>query len=141
MRKDPRVKVSARRTARLRCAVCHGDASPPELSLCAGCATRCHADCVELARGCPSLACVHGRVRPLVRPVPTPEGRRVEALRALEARLAGFEEARRVEVREAQREPVLLRDPVQLLLLGGLGVGALVALALLALLVWVIRQA
>ncbi len=58
------VRVTARTTERLRCAVCHGEGALPELVQCGDCATSCHADCLAAIEGCPSLACPRSKPRP-----------------------------------------------------------------------------
>lgn len=58
------VRVTARSTERLRCAVCHGEGARGELVQCGACATCCHPDCLAANEGCPSLACPRGKPPP-----------------------------------------------------------------------------
>lgn len=112
------VRVRARATERLRCAVCHGEAHPDVLRRCDGCATRCHPDCATLAGSCPSLSCARRRV---IRPTRLLIGGRVSALDAHATHVG----------RDLLLDMLLLRDLAQLALLAGLIAGALVVLFLL----------
>jgi hypothetical protein len=63
------VRVTARATERLRCAVCHGESARDQLVQCGACASSCHPDCLAANEGCPSLACPRSKPRPQ-RPAP-----------------------------------------------------------------------